>query len=111
ESKFYLDYDFHKNDVNHLSEIFGKPCWQVEDMISEIVHQIDPSVERMNQSDGRESVFHRTSHGMTTQHHTYAQHLGWHGLFLAAGTLLATFPVTQDWWYKDDPWGQWLSQY
>lgn len=109
--KFYLDYDFHKNDVNHLSEIFGKPCWQVEDMISEIVHQIDPSVERMNQSDGRESVFHRTSHGMTTQHHTYAQHLGWHGLFLAAGTLLATFPVTQDWWYKDDPWGQWLSQY
>jgi hypothetical protein len=111
EFEFYLDYDFHKLDVNHLSQIFGKPIWQVQDMISAIVHQIDPSVTSMYESDGRESRFHRTSHGITTRHHTYGQQLGWHALFLAAGKLLATFPVTNDWWYEDDPWGEWLGRY
>ena len=47
---------------------------------------------------------------MTTRYHTHGQQLGWHALFLAAGKLLGSHPVTGDSWY-DDPWGEWLSGY
>jgi len=36
---------------------------------------------------------------------------GWHALFLAAGQLLKNCPVTDDWHYHDDPWGEWLDRY
>src|SRR3546814_9467477 len=48
---------------------------------------------------------------MTTRYHTYGQQLGWHALFMAAGKLLRDAPVTNDWWYDEDPWGEWLSSY
>ncbi|MDN5851009.1 MAG: hypothetical protein L0H63_15470 [Nitrococcus sp.] len=48
---------------------------------------------------------------MTTRFHGYGQQLGWHALFIAAGKLFAAHPVTDDWWYEDDPWGEWLSRY
>ncbi len=54
--EFYLDYDFHKSDVDSLSCIFGKPCWEVADMMSVIVGKLDPSVSRMNKSDDRHYV-------------------------------------------------------
>ena len=109
--EFHLDYDFHKYDVDNLSQIFGKPCWDVEDLISEIVHQLDPKVSGMYERDGRESRYRHTSHGISTRYHTNGQQLGWHALFLAAGKLLKNFPVTNDWWPEDDPWGEWLGRY
>ena len=109
--EFYLDHDFHKSDVDSLSCIFGKPCWEVADMMSDIVGKLDPSVSRMNKSDDRQSRYREASYGISTRYHTYGQQLGWHALFFAAGKLLATFPVTDDWWYEDDPWGEWLGHY
>ena len=49
---------------------------------------------------------------MTDRFHGYGQQLGWHALFLTAGQLLASSPVTDDYgqWY-DDPWHEWLGQY
>jgi hypothetical protein len=111
EFGFHLDYGFHKHDVDNLSLIFGKPCWEVADMISAIVHQLDPNVSSMYESGGRESRYRRTSHEISTRHQTYGQQLGWHALFMAAGKLLAEFPVTDDWWYENDPWGEWLGRY
>ncbi|RJP17957.1 MAG: transcriptional regulator [Candidatus Abyssobacteria bacterium SURF_5] len=110
EFKFDLDYDFHKHDVDNLSHVFGQPCWKVVDMISAIVHELDPNVTSMYESGGRESYNHRFR-GITTRYHGYGQQLGWHALFFAAGKLLATAPVTDDWWCKDDPWGEWLGRY
>ena len=111
--KFYLDYDFQKYDVDDLSRIFGKQTWEVADMMSAIVQELDSDVSSMYDLDGRESPYSRTILKIGSRYHTYGLQLGWHALFLVAGKLLATFPVTDDYssWHKDDPWGAWLRQY
>lgn len=109
-SRFHLEYDFNKHDVDNLGRVFGKGCWEVGDMMSSIVQKIDPSMTNMYEDSGRESRG-QNSHGITTRFHGYGQQLGWHALFIAAGKLLAAHPVTNDWWYEDDPWGEWLGRY
>ncbi|MDZ7832803.1 MAG: NACHT domain-containing protein [Desulfobacterales bacterium] len=108
--QFYLEYEFNKHDVDNLGRVFGKGCWEVDDMMSSIVQNIDPSMTNMYEDGGRES-HGQNFHGITTRFHSYGQQLGWHALFIAAGKLLAAHPVTDDWWYEDDPWGEWLSRY
>ena len=108
--EFHLDYDFHKHDVDSLSRVFGKPCWLVADMMSAIVHRIDPQITTMYESQRRGPRYGRTSYEITTRFQGYGQQVGWHALFLAASQLLASFPVTEDSWY-DDPWGEWLGRY
>lgn len=108
--RFHLEYDFNKHDVDNLGRVFGKGCWEVGDMMSSIVQKIDPSMTNMYEDGGRESRG-QNSHGITTRFHGYGQQLGWHALFFAAGKLLAAHPVTNDWWYEDDPWGEWLRRY
>ena len=109
--QFYLDYDFEKENVNALSQIFGKSCWEVADMMSEIVHAIEPDITSMYGSGGRESRFARASLRMTDRFHGYGQQLGYHALFLVAGQLLASSPVTDDYdWWHDDPWHDWLRR-
>lgn len=108
--KFHLEYDFKKHDVDSLSRVFGKGCWEVGDMMSAIVQKIDSSTTNMSKDGGRESRG-QNSHGITTRFHGYGQQLGWHALFIAAGKLLAAYPVTDDWWYEADPWGEWLGRY
>jgi len=107
---FHLDYDFHKHDVCNLSHIFGNGCWEVDDMMSAIIHAIDPEITSMYESGGREPLYGLQPHGITSRFHGYGQQLGWHALFLAGGKLLASFPVTDDSWY-DDPWNKWLGRY
>ncbi|MCY4381872.1 MAG: ATP-binding protein [Nitrospinae bacterium] len=106
--EFHLDYDFQKDEVDGLGRIFGISCWEVTDMMSAIVEQLDSGVSNMYEPGGRES---RTNYNMSTRYHMYGQQLGWHALFFAAGKILPTFPVTDDWWYEDDPWGEWLGRY
>jgi hypothetical protein len=107
--EFHLDYDFHKRDVDNLSHVFGKGCWEVADMMSEIIHQLDPKITGMYYGDGRRS--RRRSEGYSERYHSLGGYFGWHGLFFAAGKLLRDFPVTDDWWYEGNPWGEWLSRY
>ena len=110
-SRIYLEYDFHKYDVDGLSRIFGQPCWKVADIVSGIVRRIDPEVESMSEDGGRESRYRRTSWGMTTRYHTHGQQLCWHALLLAAGRLLQDYPVTDDdSLFNDDPWRTWLNR-
>lgn len=108
--RFHLEYDFNKHDVDNLGCVFGKGCWEVDDLISSIVQKIDPSVTHMYEDGGRESRG-RSSHEITTGFHSYGQQLGWHALFIAAGKLLKTHPVTDDWWYESDPWEEWFNRY
>ena len=110
--QFHLDYNFKNYKVDRLSQIFGKNCWEVTDMMSSIVNAIEPDIKSMYETGGRESQYGRTSHVMTDRFHDYGQQLGWHALFLAAGQLLASFPVTDDYdyWY-DDPWQEWFGRY
>ena len=108
--RFHLEYEFNKHDVDSLGRVFGKGCWEVDDLMSGIVHRIDPSITHMYEDGGRKSRG-RGSHEMTARFHGYGQQLGWHALFIAAGKLLAAYPVTNDWWYEEDPWGEWLGRY
>ncbi|MBN1271128.1 MAG: ATP-binding protein [Candidatus Aminicenantes bacterium] len=108
--RFHLEYDFNRHDVDNLGRVFGKGCWEVDDMMSSIVQKIDPSMTHMYE-DGDREYRGQNSHGITTRFHGYGQQLGWHALFIAAGKLLAANPVTNDWWYEDDPWGEWLGRY
>ncbi|WP_419629953.1 hypothetical protein [Thiolapillus sp.] len=109
--EFHLDYDFHTEDVDNLSKVFGQPCWKVADLMAEIAHGLDPDVESMYESAGRETLYRRDYRGITAHHQMHGQQLGHHALFLAAGKLLQTYPVTDDWWYESDPWGEWLGRY
>lgn len=111
KSEFHLDYDFHKHDVQNLSRVFGKPGWEVQDLLSDIVSKIDPDITSMYKSGGREISYRNRLGGMTSSFHTHGQQLGWHALFIAAGQLLRQYPVTDDWFYNDDPWGEWLRRY
>lgn len=108
--EFDLDYNFHKHDIDNLSRVFGTGCWEVADMMSGIAHKLDPGVTTMYAGGGRESRG-RTAHGLTSCFHGYGQQLGWHALFFAAAKLLAVRPVTDDWWYDNDPWREWLDRY
>lgn len=109
--EFHLDYDFHKHDVGDLSRVFGRPCWEVADMISEVVHRLDPKIKSMSEPGGRESSHRYKSYEMNERYHTYGQQLGWHGLFLAAGHLLDNFRVNNDPWSEYDLWDSWLRRY
>jgi hypothetical protein len=103
KSEFHLDYDFEKYDVQNLSDVFGKPGWEVKDLMSAVVRRFDPDIRSMYDSGGREQSYRIRSGGMTSSYHTYGEQLGWHALFLAAGRLLKECPVTDDSYY-DDPW-------
>lgn len=108
--RFHLEYEFNKHDVDSLGRVFGKGCWEVDDMMSGIVQKIDSSMTYMYEHGGRETRW-PSSHEMTTRSQGYGQQLGWHALFIAAGKLLAAHPVTDDSWCEDDPWGEWLGRY
>jgi hypothetical protein len=109
--EFHLDYDFHKHDVDNLSQVFGRGCLEVSDMMSGIVHALDPEVTGMYQEDGRTAPRRDDLRGFSKAHQSYTQHLAWHAMFFAAGKLLQTFPVTNDSWTDGDPWAEWLGRY
>ncbi len=109
ETEFHLDYDFDKYDVHNLSDVFGKPGWEVRDLLSEVVRGFDPDIKSMWETGGREVSRRYRMIGMTSRYHTYGQQLGFHALFLVAGRLLRQYPVTDDWYY-DDPWTEWLNR-
>lgn len=110
KSDFGFDYDFHKYDVQHLSDVFGRPGWEVTDRLAEIVSDIDPNVTSMWEAGGREVSQRHQLRGMSSSFHTYGQQLGWHALLLTAGEFLSKYPVTDD-WYSNEPWDDWLSSY
>ena len=110
KTEFHLDYDFNKYDVRHLSRVFGKSGWEVIDLISETVHNFDPLIKNMYETDGRQRRRRDHIDGMASKHHSYGQQLGWHALFLVAGRLLSEFPVTDD-SYEQEPWADFLNGY
>jgi hypothetical protein len=109
-AEFYLDYDFDKYDVHHLSDVFGRPGWDVRDRLSEEVHGFDPEAKSMYDKGGREEGGSHRLAAMNSSYHTYGQQLAWHALFLVAGRFLRQYPVTDD-SYDDNPWPDWLNRY
>ena len=106
---FHLDYDFDKLDVQGVADVFDVSRWKVKDALTEWVRKFDPTVKHMNESSGRHVSERDLIGGMTPQHHTYGQQLGWNGLFLVAGDLLANYPVANRPDGEHDEWQEWLD--
>lgn len=109
KSEFHLEYDFEKYDVNNLSDVFGKPNWEVKDLITAAVRDFDKDITSMYKSGGRETSYRRRIRGIPFNYHGYGEYLGWHALHIVAGKLLQQYPVTDDWHY-DEPWEEWLDR-
>jgi hypothetical protein len=110
KERFGLDYDFEKTYVDELARVFGKPKWQISDMISDVVRTFDRDVRGMYDTGTRQPDRSARYGGMTSKYHTYGQQLGWHGLLIVAGKLLSQFPVTED-SYNEDPWREFLRSW
>lgn len=109
--RFRLQYEFEKYSVDNLSTVFGKPCSQISDMISDIVLQLDPNTSSMFELGGRERIRSHIEPGIGARYHTYGEQLGWHALFIVAGKLLASAPVMNGGALPDDPWEEWMSSH
>ena len=107
-NSFSLDYDFTKYEVNSLCNVFAKNGWEIDDTITKWVRKFDAKIMGMHDAGGREKPGRRDSWGMTPKFHVYGEYLGWHALFLTAGTLLSQTPITCE--RNDDPWLEWLRR-
>ena len=107
---FDLDYDFNKYQVSRLCRVFGCAGWEVEDGITRWVRRWDTTTQRMYERPLGNNYDEPWSSGYVPESDRYGDYLGWHGLMLAAGEMLATRVVTgQDW--SGDAWAAFLANY
>lgn len=106
--EFRLDFDFDKDYVTPVSNMFGRSRWEAKDALTGWVRKYDPKISSMYETGGR-STRQRDRYGMTSRHHSYGQQLGWHALYLVAGEFLAKYPVVQRTYDHKDRWGEWMK--
>ena len=110
EDAFGVDYDFRKYQVSGLCRVFGCAGWEVEDGIARWVRRWDKTARGMNELH-RDHVNHNSwSSGRVPERDRYGDYLGWHGLMLVAGEMLATRIVTGEDW-SGDAWAAFLAEY
>ncbi len=107
EREFMLDYDFEKNNVTEVSDIFGRSRWETRDAIGAWVQNYDARIDSMHDAGGR-SVRERDRYGMSSRYHTYGQQLGWHGLYVVAGEFLAKYRVVARRYDSGNRWDEWI---
>lgn len=110
EDRFYLDYDFTKYQVERLCHVFGSAGWEVEDLIHKWVRRWDAKVSAMHECLRSSSHDNSWSSGYVPNRDRNGGYLGWHGLMLAAGEMLATRVVTGEDW-GGDAWDAFLAEY
>ncbi|MDR6585656.1 hypothetical protein [Herbaspirillum frisingense] len=110
EDSFHLDYDFSKYQVERLCRVFACPGWEVEDRISAWVRRWETTVRGMHDCPRSRSNDESWSSGYVPDRDRYGGYLGWHGLMLVAGELLATRTVVGEDW-NGDAWAAFLREY
>ena len=110
ENAFRLDYDFNKYQVSRLCRVFGCAGWEVEDGITLWVRRWDNTPRRMYEIPLDRSYHASWSSGRVPEKDRYGDYLGWHGLMLAAGDMLATRVVSGEDW-SGDAWAAFLAAY
>ncbi|MFZ6750083.1 NACHT domain-containing protein [Undibacterium sp. Ren11W] len=107
---FYLDYDFDKEDVKPVSDMFDRSRWEIKDAMVAWVRKYDPQITSMNESNGRSFRHRDRVRGLNAKHHLYGQQLAWHALYFVAGEFLAKYPVVQRPYDDGDSWREWLRR-
>ena len=110
EDAFDLDYDFNKYQVSRLCRVFGCAGWEVEDGITRWVRRWDTTARGMYERLRGHNYDDSWSSGYVPERDRYGGYLGWHGLMLAAGEMLATRVVTGEDW-SGDAWAAFLANY
>lgn len=104
-----LDYDFEKEEVARLTNLFGRGRWETHDAIGAWVHGHDPNVTRMFDKGGRSSHLQGRHNGRGEQH-GYGEHLCWHALHAVAGNFLAQYPVVRHPYDDYNRWDDWFKR-
>jgi hypothetical protein len=111
QPELHLDYDFSKDDVAPLANLFRRPQWETADALVAKVRQHDGHVMYMSDRKGRTRPGRdHYSRGIDPEYQSYGEQLAWHALFSVAGDLLAEHPVVWRSYDADDPWSEWLSR-
>ena len=106
--EFSFDYDFDKYEVHGLADTFSAPGWEVKDLVKEIIHGLDPAISSMYDKGGRKIRIGQRMGSPPSGMHGYGHYLAWHAIYIAAGTLLKTHPITKD-WDSGKSWAEWLE--
>jgi hypothetical protein len=110
KDNFSLEYDFDKSEVGSVSQLFNVPHWSLNDLITSWVRRYDRKVKSMWDSGGRQVNQDERRTGINSKHQTYGSQLGWHGLHVATGQLLATTPIAIQRYDEENPWPEWWSR-
>lgn len=109
EKELHLEYDFDKNEVSGLSDVFGRSRWEAADAINAWVRRHDTEITHMSDRGGRNGYRREGLRGISDEQHSYGEHLCWHALHAVAGEFLTTHPVVRRPYDEDNPWAEWLS--
>ena len=107
ERGFSLHPDFQRSPVDTLATVFGKPIWDVEDGITDVISLWDANAKGTSDSGNRSYYPRRRSCKLNAFETLYGDYLAWHAVFSVAGKMLESFPITDD-SYADEPWDDWI---
>ncbi|QQX89738.1 ATP-binding protein (plasmid) [Cupriavidus necator] len=110
EPELHLDYDFDKEDVARMANLFRHPHWETVDAMTVWVRRHDADITYMREAKGRSRSGRDYTRGINPDYHMYGEQLCWHALYSVAGDLLARSPVVRGPYDDDDPWGKWLGR-
>lgn len=111
QPELHLDYDFSKDDVAPLANLFRRSHWETVDALVAKVRQYDADIASMSDRKGRSRPGRdHYSRGIDSEYQGYGEQLAWHALFSVAGDLLAEHPVVWRAYDADDPWIDWLAR-
>lgn len=108
--EFHIDMDFDKYSVEPLCRVFGRPNWEIDDLLTAWVRKYDATIKSMYDDGGRDIRRDRSGE-MDFRSHPYGYYLGWHAIQLTAGELLTKYPISGDDSYHDDPWNSWFGDF
>jgi hypothetical protein len=109
-NEFSLEYDFDKGEVNSVSRLFNFAHWNVNDLITAWVRRYDTNVKSMYDAAGRDRDERESRLGINSKRQSYGNQLGWHGLHVATGQLLAKCPIAIQRYDNENPWPEWYAR-
>ena len=110
EPELHLDYDFGKDDVAHVADLFGRPYWETVDAMTAWVREHDANITHMWEGNGRPLAGRRHVRGINPEYHTYGEQLCWHALHAVAGDLLVERPVVRGQYDNSNPLDEWMER-
>lgn len=110
DPELHLEYDFDKHDVSRLSALFSRTRWDTRDALAAWVRKHDRQITHMYDLGGRATSRREGRAAISDEHHTYGEHLCWHGLHAVAGQFLALHPVTRSRYDEESPWEDWVRR-